>query len=106
MLAAVSRYFDLEGRGSTFGRELRGAFATFLTMSYILFANPNILGGAKVPFESAVACTAAAAGVCCILMGLYANFPVALASGMGLNALVAGVVISGAVDSWRTAMGL
>lgn len=106
MLAAVSRYFEIEGRGSTLGRELRGALATFLTMSYILFANPTILGDAKVPFESAVACTAAAAGICCILMGLYAKFPLALASGMGLNALIAMVVSQGTVDSWQTAMGL
>lgn len=106
MLAAVRRYFDVEGRGSTLGRELRGAFATFLTMSYILFANPTILEAAKVPQESAVACTAAAAAICCILMGLYANFPVALASGMGLNALVATVVATKVVDSWQTAMGL
>lgn len=106
MLAAVSRFFDVEARGSTLGRELRGAFATFLTMAYILFANPAILQAAGVPYESAVACTAAAAGLCCIIMGLYANFPLALASGMGLNALVATVVATKVVDSWQTAMGL
>lgn len=106
MLAAVSRYFDIESRGSTLGRELRGALATFLTMSYILFANPAILQVAGVPYESAVACTAVAAGLCSIIMGLYANFPLALASGMGLNALVATVVATKVVDSWQTAMGL
>jgi AGZA family xanthine/uracil permease-like MFS transporter len=107
MLDAIRRYFEFEARGSNFARELRGALATFLTMSYILFVNPNILQAAGVPFASAVACTAAAAGLCSILMGLYANFPLALASGMGLNALVVTVVAqSKGTISWQTAMGI
>ena len=85
--------------------ELRGAGATFLTMSYILFVNPAILSAAGVPFHSAVACTAAAAGLSSVLMGLFANFPIALASGMGLNAVVAYQVARDA-GSWQTAMGL
>ena len=104
-LAAVARFFDLRGRGSTFGRELRGGLATFLTMSYILFANPNILMAAGVPFAPAVACTALGAGVVCILMGLAANFPIALASGMGLNAIVA-MQLAPKTGSWQAAMGL
>jgi AGZA family xanthine/uracil permease-like MFS transporter len=85
--------------------ELRGALATFLTMAYILFLNPAILAGAGVPRASCVACTAAAAGICCLLMGLFANFPLALASGMGLNAIVA-YQIAAQAGSWQTAMGL
>ena len=73
----LNRLFHLNERGSTVGREMRGAVATFLTMAYILFVNPSILAAAGVPKDSAVACTAAAAGACCILMGLYANFPIA-----------------------------
>lgn len=99
------RYFDLPARGTTVGQEARGALATFLTMAYILFANPTILAAAGVPFEPAVACTAAAAGVCCLLMGFYANFPMALASGMGLNAIVA-FQVAPLAGSWQTAMGL
>ena len=53
--------FDLDARGTTVARELRGAVATFLTMAYILFANPSLLGAAGVPFEAAAAATAAAA---------------------------------------------
>jgi len=87
------------------GRELRGAVATFLTMAYILFANPNILKDAGVPFGPAMAATALAAGVCCILMGVLANFPVALASGMGLNAIVA-YQIAARAGSWQVAMGV
>jgi AGZA family xanthine/uracil permease-like MFS transporter len=105
VMSALAQYFDLAGRGTTAGRELRGAVATFLTMAYILFANPNILKGAGVPFEPAVAATALAAGICCILMGVVANFPVALASGMGLNAVVAYQVAVKA-GSWQAAMGI
>jgi adenine/guanine/hypoxanthine permease len=102
----LNRLFHVSARGSTVGRELRGALATFLTMAYILFLNPQILANAEVPQESAVACTAAAAGICCILMGLCANFPLALASGMGLNAVVAFQIVLGEGFSWQTAMGL
>src|SRR3990170_1897384 len=101
----MNRFFDLDARGTTVGRELRGAGATFLTMAYILFANPAILMAAGIPFEAAAAATALAAGLCSILMGLGANFPLALAPGMGLNALVA-FQVSAATGSWQTAMGL
>jgi AGZA family xanthine/uracil permease-like MFS transporter len=101
----LEKLFDLKGRGTTVATEARGALATFLTMAYILFVNPLILEKAGVPFQSAVACTAAAAGICSILMGLTANFPLALASGMGLNAVVA-YQVAPAAGSWQTAMGL
>jgi len=81
--------FDPAARGSRVTAEVRGAVATFLTMAYILFANPAILSAAGVPFAPAVAATAAAAAICSILMGVVANFPIALASGMGLNAVIA-----------------
>jgi AGZA family xanthine/uracil permease-like MFS transporter len=101
----LERLFHLSERRTTVRQELRGAVATFLTMAYILFVNPNILKDAGVPFHSAVACTAAAAGLCCLLMGLTANVPIALASGMGLNAVVA-YQATAATGSWQTAMGL
>jgi adenine/guanine/hypoxanthine permease len=101
----VTRFFDLDRRGSTVGTGLRGAVATILTMAYILFANPAILAGAGVPFDAAVAGTAAAAAVCCLLMGLGANLPIALAPGMGLNAIIV-YQVAQAAGSWQTAMGL
>lgn len=101
----IRSHFQIESRGSSVGREFRGAVATFLTMAYILAANPAILGDAGVPFESAVACTALAAGICCLLMGFYANFPLALASGMGLNAFIA-YSVAAETGSWQVAMGL
>lgn len=76
----IDECFDLHGRGTTAGREVRGGITTFLAMAYILFANPSILAAAGVPFEPAVAATAAAAAICTLLMGLGANFPIALAA--------------------------
>jgi AGZA family xanthine/uracil permease-like MFS transporter len=104
-VSSLNRLFALEERGTTVGRELRGGVATFLTMAYILFANPAILSAGGVPIEAAAAATAAAAAICSILMGLGANFPVALAPGMGLNAIVA-LQIAPVTGSWQTAMGL
>ncbi|MFL5576602.1 MAG: NCS2 family permease [Gemmatimonadaceae bacterium] len=94
-----------ERRGSTVGAELRGAVATFLTMAYILVANPAIIAAAGVPPGPAVAATAAAAALSCILMGVVADFPLALAPGMGLNAVLA-FQVAPAVGGWRAAMGL
>ena len=105
MIRAAMIGFDLQGRGTTSVREVRGGIATFLTMAYILAANPSILVAAGIPFEAAVAATAAAAAICTFLMGLGANFPIALAPGMGLNAVVA-FQLTGQTGSWQTAMGL
>jgi AGZA family xanthine/uracil permease-like MFS transporter len=100
---------DVRGRRSSVAAELRGAVATFLAMVYIVPVNAGILAGPGGPMwahhGSVVACTALAAGVCCILMGVVANFPLALASGMGLNAFVAYTVAAKA-GSWQAAMGL
>jgi AGZA family xanthine/uracil permease-like MFS transporter len=103
----VVEFFELRERRTTVGREFRGAVATFLTMAYILFVNPSILNnnGHGVPLGIATIATAAAAGICCILMGVFANFPLALASGMGLNAIVIYQVAT-AAGSWQAAMGL
>jgi adenine/guanine/hypoxanthine permease len=103
--SALNNYFHLEERRTTVGREFRGAVATFLTMAYILVVNPQILSAAGIPQDSLVACTALAAGVCCLLMGFYANVPLATASGMGLNAFVA-FTIAAKAGSWQAAMGL
>jgi AGZA family xanthine/uracil permease-like MFS transporter len=102
----VTAYFDLAGRGTTVGREARGALATFLTMAYILIANAQILSAAGVPMQAAVAGTALTAGLASILMGLGANVPIALAPGMGLNAVIAFQAVPAAGGSWPMAMGL
>ena len=87
------------------GRELRGAVATFLTMAYILFVNPSILSAAGIDTSSAVACTALASAICCFLMGFLADFPLATAPGMGLNAFVA-FTLAAKAGSWQAAMGV
>jgi AGZA family xanthine/uracil permease-like MFS transporter len=101
----LERLFHLSARGTTAAREVRGALATFLTMAYILFANPAILSAAGMPREPVIAATAAASALCSLLMGLGANFPIALAPGMGLNAVIA-YQVAPAAGAWQTAMGL
>ncbi len=101
----LSRFFELDARGTTIGREVRAGTATFLTMSYILFANPAILRAAGLPFEAVIAATALSAALCSLLMGISANFPLAVAPGMGLNAFVA-YQLTAATGSWQAAMGL
>jgi AGZA family xanthine/uracil permease-like MFS transporter len=97
--------FDFDARDTNLAREVRGGATTFLTMAYILFANPAILSAAGVPLNAAIAGTAAAAALASILMGVVANVPIALAPGMGLNAVIA-FQVAPALGSWQAAMGL
>ncbi|WP_136518581.1 NCS2 family permease [Cellulomonas telluris] len=117
---AVDRFFKISERGSTIGTEVRGGLVTFFTMSYIIVLNPLILGfvpdgtgqflgggtgdGSNLPLIAAA--TALVAGVLSILMGLVANFPLALAAGLGLNAVVAFTIASLEDVSWADAMGI
>lgn len=91
----VDRYFAISARGSTFGREIRGGFATFFTMAYILVLNPIILGSAEDKFGNTLSgaqlatVTALVAAVMTVVMGVGGNLPLAVAAGLGLNAVVA-----------------
>src|SRR5439155_17325545 len=93
--SALDRYFHISERGSTVRIEVMAGFATFLTMAYILFVNPAILGavkdpaGTSLPFDQVLTVTALVAGAMTLLMGIYAKYPFALAAGLGLNAFVA-----------------
>ncbi|SCF38843.1 putative MFS transporter, AGZA family, xanthine/uracil permease [Micromonospora viridifaciens] len=106
----VDRYFAISARGSTPGREVRGGLATFFTMAYIVVLNPLILGsaadgdGRRLAIPALAAATALVAGVMTILMGVVARFPIALAAGLGVNALVAFEVAP--QMTWADAMGL
>src|SRR5690349_16734637 len=108
--SAFDRYFEISARGSHLSREIRGGFATFFTMAYIVVLNPLILGsavdggGAKLPLAALAAGTALVAGVMTILMGVVARFPLALAAGLGVNALVAYEIAP--EMTWADAMGL
>lgn len=107
---SVDRFFRITARGSTFAREIRGGFATFFTMAYILVLNPIILGSAKDKYghtldgAELVTATALVAAVMTVIMGVGGNLPLALAAGLGLNAVVAFQIAP--LMSWSDAMGL
>ncbi|HWP35363.1 MAG TPA: NCS2 family permease [Thermodesulfobacteriota bacterium] len=96
--------FELRKRGTTVGTEVLAGATTFMVMAYIIFVNPNILVG--LPREQTAAATALAAGVMSIAMGLYANMPIALASGMGLNAVVAFTLVKTLGLTYEQAMAV
>jgi AGZA family xanthine/uracil permease-like MFS transporter len=116
----LDRFFKISERGSTTATEIRGGLVTFVTMAYIIVLNPLIIGsfsadpndpsthddkfGAILPMGQVAAVTALVAGVMTILFGLVANYPFALATGLGINAFVA-VTIAPQM-SWPAAMGL
>ncbi|HEX5597513.1 MAG TPA: NCS2 family permease [Micromonosporaceae bacterium] len=104
------RFFAISARGSTLSREVRGGLATFFTMAYIVVLNPLILGnafdgeGKKLAIGAVAAATALIAGLMTILMGVAGRFPLALAAGLGVNALVAYEIAP--QMTWADAMGL
>jgi adenine/guanine/hypoxanthine permease len=116
--SGLDRFFKITERGSTVGREVRGGLVTFVTMAYIVVLNPLIIGsfaaedtgahkdlfGGILPVDQVAAATALVAGVITILFGLVANFPFALATGLGINTLVA--VSIAPQMTWPEAMGL
>jgi len=110
--AGLDRYFKISERGSSVRTEIIAGFATWLTMAYILFVNPAILGsipdhaGTTLPFDQVLTVTALAAGVMTILMGVVANYPFALAAGLGLNAFVAFTLVGTFGLTWPEAMGV
>jgi adenine/guanine/hypoxanthine permease len=100
----LERYFSISERGSTLRIEILGGIVTFLTMAYIVFVNPAILSQAKMPFAAVAVATALAAALFTLAMGLLTNLPFALASGLGLNAVVAFDLILGRGLEWPVAM--
>ncbi|MFD6068195.1 NCS2 family permease [Amycolatopsis lurida] len=116
--STLDRFFKISERGSTPGREIRGGVVTFFTMAYIVVLNPLILGsfsaddagahkdvlGNILPVPQVAAVTALVAGVLTIVMGLVANYPFAIATGLGINSLIA--VTFASQMSWPEAMGL
>ena len=107
---AFDRYFEITERGSTVRRELRGGLVTFMTMAYIVVLNPLIIGtapdadGHLLGIKQVAGVTALVAAVMTILMGVLGRMPIALATGLGLNAFIAVAVASRM--SWPDAMGL
>src|SRR5947208_7064 len=114
----VDRYFHITERGSTTRTELIAGAATWLTMAYIIFVNPAIIGaipdklgnfvsgGKTFDAPQVAAATALVAGALCLLMGVYANYPFAMAAGLGLNAFVTFTLVGTFHLTWPQAMGV
>ena len=108
----LDRFFKISERGSSVRTELVAGLATFLTMAYILFVNPSILSGledgsgVQLGFPAVLTVTALAAGCMTLLMGVFANYPFALAAGLGLNAFVAFTLVAAQHLTWPQAMGV
>lgn len=101
----LDRYFKLAENGTTVRTEVLAGITTFLTMAYIIFVNPAILADAGIDRGAAFVATCLAAAIGTAIMGLYANYPVALAPGMGLNAYFTYGVVLGMGHSWQVALG-
>jgi AGZA family xanthine/uracil permease-like MFS transporter len=101
----LERLFKLSENRTTLRTEVAAGVTTFLTMAYIIFVNPAILKDAGVPFEGALFATCMAAAAGSLMMGLLANYPFALAPGMGLNAYFTYTVVLGLGHNWRVALG-
>lgn len=101
----LEQVFKLGENRTNVRTEVVAGITTFLTMAYIIFVNPSILAEAKMPFGAVFAATCIAAAVGCFLMAFLANYPIALAPGMGLNAYFAFGVVGGMGHSWQVALG-
>ena len=102
----LERIFHVRAAGSTPGREVLGGVTTFLTMAYILAVNPVFLTAAGMPLQGAILATALSAAFATLLMAFVANYPIALAPGMGMNAFFAYGICIGAGVPWQVALGL
>src|SRR5437764_15132339 len=111
-MGALDGWFQLRARGTDVGTEVRAGLTTFMVMAYIIFVIPIILGyvgvpglqGKGLPFGATLTVTCLTAGVLSILMGLTSNYPLVLAPGMGLNAVVAFELVAGRGLTWPQAM--
>lgn len=101
----LERIFKLSAHGTNVRTEVMAGVTTFLTMAYIIFVNPDILSAAGMPKDSVFVATCVAAAIGSAIMGLYANYPIALAPGMGLNAYFAFAVVQGMGYTWQMALG-
>ena len=102
---SIARFFGLSEHKTSVRTELVAGLTTFLTMAYIILVNPAILSQTGMPIAAIAAATCISAGVASILMGLFANYPLALAPGMGLNAYFTFSVVKGMGVPWPVALG-
>ena len=102
----LERYFRLQENHTSVRAELLGGLTTFITMAYIVVVNPQILSKTGMPVDGIVFATCVASAAATLVMGLYANYPIALAPGMSLNAYFTYSVCLGMHVPWRTALGV
>lgn len=102
----LERVFKLSENGTTVRTELLGGLTTFMTMAYIVVVNPRILAEAGMPIEGVLFATCVSAAAATLVMGLWANYPIALAPGMSLNAYFAYSIVIGRGVPWQTALGV
>lgn len=105
MLTRFEHYFGFADHDTTWRTEVLAGLTTFITMAYIIFVNPAILSETGMPLAAVTTSTCLCAGIGSILMGALANYPLALAPGMGLNAYFTYTVVKGMGVPWQTALG-
>ena len=101
----LDKLFQLSERGTTVKTEILAGITTFITMAYILFLAPNILSLGGMDKDAVLIATALGGGLVTIAMGLFVNYPIALAPGVGLLAFYSFTVVLGMGVSWQTALG-
>ncbi|MDC0661635.1 NCS2 family permease [Marinobacter sp. SS21] len=101
----LERLFQLKAHGTTVRKEIIAGVTTFLTMAYIIVVNPSMLQGTGMDFGAVFVATCLAAVIGTLIMGLWANYPIALAPGMGLNAFFSFTVVGSMGYSWQVALG-
>ena len=105
MINLINDFFEIDERGSSISHELNAGMTTFLAMVYITVVNPLILADAGMDFGAVFVASCAAAAFGCLVMGLVANYPIALAPGMGQNAFFTYAIVLGSGQPWQTALG-
>jgi len=101
----IEKIFKLESNNTSIGREVLAGVTTFVTMAYIIFVNPQMMAASGMDLGASFVGTCLAASLACIIMGVYSNWPVSLAPGMGLNAFFTYTVVGEMGYSWEVALG-
>ena len=104
MKKSITSFFGIDKLNTTIKREVLAGFTTFISMAYILFVNPSILGDAGMDKGAVFTATALASALGCVLMGVLAKYPIATAPSLGINAFFAYSVCIGMKIPWETAL--
>ena len=105
MKIALEKFFSTESNNTTIEKEILAGITTFITMAYIIFVNPQMMAQSGMDHGAIFVGTCLAAALACFVMGLFANWPVGLAPGMGLNAFFTYTVVGEMGYSWEVALG-